>query len=317
MSRNERLALVNKDDPMPVAHQCRLLDLNRRAAYRPPRQVSDEDLALMRRIDVLHTEKPSRGARQIVAKLRLDGMATGRNRVRRLMRIMDIRGWEPKRQTSVKAPNHKVFPYLLGNMDIIEPNQVWCSDITYIHMRRGFMYLVAVMDWATRFVLSWRLSNSMGVGFCLDALDDALSGGATPGILNTDQGSQFTSDAFTGAVLASGARMSMDGAGRWRDNVMIERLWRSLKHEDLHGRDLADGLEAHEAISSWMAYYNDERPHSSLDGRTPRMAYEGIPLPPLKKPQDALCGITDLPDFFPLGSPFQKDSLLFGSSHPQ
>ena len=284
MSRHERLALVNKDDPMPVAQQCRLLDLSRRAAHRPPRQVSDEDLALMRRIDELHTEKPSRGARQIVSTLRLGGVATGRNRVRRLMRIMNIHAWAPKRMTSVKAPHHKVFPYLLRGLAITEPNQVWCSDITYIHLRRGFMYLVAVMDWATRFVLSWHLSNSMGVGFCLDALDDALSGGATPGILNTDQGSQFTSDAFTGAVLASGARVSMDGAGRWRDNVMIERLWRSLKHEDLHGRDLADGLEAHAAISSWLDYYNNDRPHAALAGRTPRMAYEGIPMPPIKGP---------------------------------
>ena len=187
MSCAGRVALVNKDDPLPVAHQCRLLDLIRRAAYRPPKQVSAEDLSLMRRIDVLHTDKPCRGTRQIVAALRLDGIAAGRNRVRRLMRIMDIHAWAPKRLTSVKAPNHKVFPYLLRGMSITDPNQVWCSDITYIHLRCGFMYLVAIMDWATRFVLSWRLSNGMGVGFYLDALDDALSGSVAPGILNTDK----------------------------------------------------------------------------------------------------------------------------------
>ena len=187
MSRAERLALVNKGDPMPVAHQCRLLGLSRRAAYRPASRMSGADLSLMRRIDELHTEKPSRGARQIIAKLRLDGIATGRKRVRRLMCVMGIRAWEPKPMTSAPAPGHKVFPCLLGGLDITEPNHVWCSDITYIPVRGGFLHLVAVMDWATRFVLSWRLSNSMGVGFCLDALHDALSGGATPRIFNTDQ----------------------------------------------------------------------------------------------------------------------------------
>ena len=238
----------------------------------------------MRRMDAMPAESPAMGARQFVAQLRLVGIAAGRNRVQRLMQAMGIRHVAPPPRTIVAAPHHKAYPYLLRDRAITEPNQAWCSDITYIPVRGGFLHLVAVMDWATRFVLSWRLSNSMGVGFCLDALDDALSGGATPGILNTDQGSQFTSDAFTGAVLASGARVSMDGAGRWRDNVMIERLWRSLKHEDLHGRDLADGLEAHAAISSWLDYYNNDRPHAALAGRTPRMAYEGIPMPPIKGP---------------------------------
>ena len=226
MSRSERVALLDRDDPLSLSRQCHLLDVSRMAAYRPiERTASEADLDLMRRMDAMHAESPAMGARQFVAQLRLDGIAAGRNRVRRLMQVMGIRHVAPPPKTSVAAPNHKVYPYLLSGMDVTEPNQVWCSDITYIPVRDGFLHLVAVMDWATRFVLSWRLSNSMGVGFCLDALDDAQSGGVAPDILNTDQGSQFTSRAFTEAVLASGARVSMNGRGRFLDNILIKRLW--------------------------------------------------------------------------------------------
>ena len=268
---------------MSVARQCRLLGIPRRAAYRcAVKRAPEADLALMRRIDELHTAHPFHGARQIAAALRLQGERTGRNRARRLMRIMAISAVAPKPRTSASATNHKVFPYLLRNVDVTAPNQAWCADITYIPVLGGFMYLVAVMDWATRFVLSWRLSNSMDAGFCLDALHDALSGGQAPGIFNTDQGSQFTSLAFTGAVQASGARVSMDGRGRWIDNRIIERLWRSLKYEAVYLRELEDGLDAHRVIGSWMAFYNDARPHSPLGGITPRMAREGRPMPMLK-----------------------------------
>ena len=230
----------------------------------------------MRRMDEIHLGRPFHGSRQMVRQLRREGFCAGRRKVRRLMRMMGLIAVAPKPATSVKAPSHKVFPYLLRGLEITEPNQVWCTDITYIPTRHGFLYLVAVMDWATRFVLSWRLSNSMDVGFCLDALADALRGGAAPGIFNTDQGVQFTSAAFTEAVQACGAQVSMDGKGRWVDNVMVERLWRSLKCEAVHLHELADGLEAHRVIGSWMAFYNDCRPHSSLEDRTPRMAYEGV-----------------------------------------
>ena len=274
------MAAVSRDLPMSIAKQCRLAGVSRMTAYRPAaKRTSDADLALMRRIDELHTAHPFYGARQITASLRLAGERTGRNRVRRLMRIMGVSAVAPKPRTSAGAPHPRVFPYLLRDVAVTEPDQAWCADITYIPMRRGFMYLVAVMDWATRFVLSWRLSNSMDAGFCLDALHDALSGGRTPGVFNTDQGSQFTSAAFTGAVQASGAQVSMDGRGRWIDNRLIERLWRSLKCEAVHLHALADGLEAHRVIGSWMAFYNDVRPHSSLGGVAPRMAYEGGAMP--------------------------------------
>ena len=303
MSRSERVALLDRDDPLSLSRQCRLLDVSRMAAYRPvERAVSRDDLDLMRRMDVLHAESPAMGARQFIRQLRLQGIAAGRNRVRRLMRIMGIRHVAPPPKTSVAAPGHKVHPYLLGGLDITEPNHAWCSDITYIPVRGGFLYLVAVMDWATRFVLSWRLSNSMGVGFCLDALHDALSGGATPRIFNTDQGSQFTSNAFTGAVLASGARMSMDGRGRCLDNAVIERLWGSLKREAVHLRELTDGLEAMRVIGLWMTRYNDRRGHSALAGLTPRMAYEGIPMPPLKAAHETVDTATEM-DY---GQPCQR-----------
>ena len=279
MSRERRLGMVSRDDPLSVARQCKLLGVCRRAVYRPAKSVRECDLALMRRMDELHTDRPIYGSRQMVAALQLEGVRTGRKRVRRLMRIMELVAVAPKPATSLAAPSHAVFPYLLRGMAITEPNLVWCADITYIPMRGGFMYLVAVMDWATRFVLSWRLSNCMDVRFCLDALDEALHGGVAPRILNTDQGAQFTGAGFTDAVQAAGARVSMDGMGRWRDNVVIERLWRSLKCEAVYLHDLSDGLAAHKVIGAWMRFYNEERPHSALGGRTPRMAYEGRPLP--------------------------------------
>ena len=198
------------------------------------------------------------------------------------MQKMGIAAVAPKPKTTVASAHHKVFPYLLRNLDVTAPNQVWCSDITYVPLREGFMYLAAVMDWASRFVRSWRLSNCVDVDFCLAALDAALSGGVAPGIFNTDQGTQFTSTAFTERVISAGARVSMDGRGRWLDNVFIERPWRSLKCEALYLHEPCNGSEAHRFIGDWMAFYNNVRPHSALGNNTPRMAYQGC-IPHLDK----------------------------------
>ena len=279
MSHAERRRLIERGGDMSIAHQCRILGISRRSAYAAPRPAPQKDLDLMRLIDELHTEDPTRGSRRMVGALSNDGIRVGRNRVVRLMRLMAIMAVAPKPLTSVKAKGHKVYPYRLRGLSITEANHVWCADITYIPMRGGFMYLVAVMDWATRFVLAWRLSNCMGVAFCLDALDEALCGGVAPRIFNTDQGSQFTSEAFTGAVLAGGAEMSMDGRGRWRDNVVIERFWRSLKQEAVYLHELRNGIEAHQAISDWIERHNRRRPHSALGYATPAMRYEGSAWP--------------------------------------
>ena len=272
LSRQERLKRIEKDGPLSIARQCRLLGLSRKAHYRPAPQTPERDLALMRLIDEKHLAHPVHGSRQMKRALELDGVRVGRRRVRRLMGAVAV---APKPATSAPAPGHKVHPYLLRGMAITEANQAWCADITYIPVRGGFMYLVAVMDWATRFVLSWRLSNCMETGFCLDALHEAPSGRSAPGIFNTDQGSQFTSAAFTGAVEASGARMSMDGRGRWLDNRFIERLWRSMKCEAVYLHDLESGIVAHRFIGDWFLHYNNARPHSALRGITPRMACDG------------------------------------------
>jgi putative transposase len=226
-------------------------------------------IATMRRIDELFTAWPFLGSRRMTAMLRVDGYTINRKRVRRLMRQMGIAALGPKPRTSKPAPGHKIFPYLLRGLVIERPNQVWCADITYIPIGRGFLYLVAVMDWASRAVLAWRLSNTMDVSFCLAALEEALARFGRPDIFNTDQGSQFTSLAFTGMLAAGGVRISMDGRGRWMDNVFIERLWRSLKHEEIYLKGYTDGREAKIGIASWIAFYNNRRPHQALGSRTP------------------------------------------------
>ena len=240
MSAPDRRALVDRDHGrLSIRRQCELLGVARSGVYRPPPTANDDDdLALMRRIDELFTAWPFLGSRRMTVMLRAQGHAINRKRVRRLMRHMGIAALGPKPRTSKGAPGHKIFPYLLRGMAIEQPNQVWCADITYIPIGRGFLYLVAVMDWASRAVLAWRLSNTMDVSFCLDALQEALGRFGRPEIFNTDQGSQFTSSAFTGALASAGVRISMDGRGRWMDNVFIERLWRSLKHEDIYPQRL-------------------------------------------------------------------------------
>ena len=270
--------MVGRAGKLSVARQCALLGLSRSSLYYEPKGESEENLALMRRIDELYMDCPFYGSRQMCRHLSREGRSVGRHRVRRLMRLMGLEAIYRKPRTSEPHPQHRVYPYLLGEVQVVAPNQAWCSDITYIPVRAGFLYLVAVMDWATRFVLSWRLSNTMDAALCVEALEEALACGAVPDIFNTDQGAQFTSLAFTGRVLACGAQCSMDGRGRCLDNVFIERLWRSLKYEAVYLRDLADGFEAQRVVDDWMRFYNHVRPHSSLGGRTPAEAYGGAVL---------------------------------------
>ena len=270
MSAPDRRALLDRDHAaLSIRLQCRLLGIARSTVYRPPRPANDDDLGLMRRIDELFTAWPFLGSRRMTAMLRAEGDLVNRKRVRRLMRRMGIAALGPKPRTSKPGPGHRIFPYLLRGLAIDRPNQVWCADITYIPIGRGFLYLVAVMDWASRAVLSWRLSNTMDVSFCVSALQEALARFGRPEIFNTDQGSQFTSAAFTGALMAAGVRISMDGRGRWMDNVFIERLWRSLKHEEVYLKGYADAGEAKAGIGSWIVFYNTRRPHQALGYCTP------------------------------------------------
>ena len=233
----------------------------------------------MRLIDEQFMETPYYGARQMARHLRREGYGVSRKRIGRLMRNMGLAAIYQKPNTSKPHPEHKVYPYLLRGMTINKPNQVWCTDITYIPMRRGFLYLVAIMDWASRKVLSWRLSNTLDANFCVDALEDAIEHYGTPEIFNTDQGSQFTSYAFTTALKDAGIRISMDGKGRWMDNVMIERLWRSLKYECVYLHAFETGSEVRQGLDRWINQYNERRPHSKLDDKTPDEAYWQKPRP--------------------------------------
>ena len=272
MSAPDRRALLDPDhDTLSMRRQCALLGVARSGVYRQRQRqpANDDDPALMRRLDELFTSWPFLGSRRMAAMLRAEGHSINRKRVQRLMRRMGIAALGPKPRTTKPAPGHKIFPYLLRGVAIDRPNQVWAADITYVPIGRGYLYLVAIMDWASRAVLAWRLSNSMDVAFCVSALEAALARFGKPDIFNTDQGSQFTSAAFTGVLLAAAIKVSMDGRGRWMDNVFIERLWRSLKHEDIYLKGYADGHEARAGIAAWMAFYNTRRPHQALGDRAP------------------------------------------------
>jgi putative transposase len=227
----------------------------------------------MRRIDELFLNYPFYGSRQMVRQLRREGVRVGRHRVRRLMRLMGLAAIYQAPRTSDPHPEHRIYPYLLRRLEINRANQVWCADITYIPVQRGFLYLVAIMDWATRHVLAWRLSNTMDAGFCVEALDEALARYGKPEIFTTDQGSQFTSFDVTGVLKGAEITISMDGRGRYMDNIFIERLWRSLKYEAIYLHELTDGFKAKRVIGDWIDFYNTERPHSALDARTPAEAY--------------------------------------------
>ena len=245
MSAPDRRGLLQRDhESLSIRRQCQLLSVARSSIYRPPRPANDNDVELMRRIDQLFTAWPFLGSRRMTAMLNGEGCRINRKRVQRLMRKMGIAALGPKPRTTKPAPGHKIFPYLLRHMVIDRPNQVWAADITYVPIGHGFLYLVAIIDWASRAVLAWRLSNTMDTSFCVSALEEALARFGRPEIFNTDQGSQFTSAAFTGTLAATGVRISMDGRGRWMDNVFIERLWRSLKHEDIYLKGYADGGKA-------------------------------------------------------------------------
>jgi putative transposase len=284
MNQVARLSLVDRAAAeFSVVAQCRLLKVARSSLYWCPAAVSDDDLRLMRRIDEQYLATPFYGARRMVAVLRRDGWTVNRKRVRRLMRIMRIEAIYQRPNTSRRHPDHVVYPYLLRGLVIDRPNQVWCTDITYVALARGFVYLVAVMDWFSRRVLSWRLSTGMDSGFCVEALQEALERHGPPRIFNSDQGVQFTSAAFTSVLTASGVRISMDGKGRYLDNIFIERLWRSLKYENIYIQAYASVPDARRGIGDWLSFYNDERLHQTLGYRTPREVFQA----------PATCGYVD------------------------
>lgn len=266
---------MERDHPqLSIRHQCKLLGISRSGWYYTPKSDSAENLQLMREIDEQYLKTPWYGSRQMARALRRKGYRVNRKRVRRLMRTMGLRSLAPGPNTSRKHPAHAVYPYLLRDRVIDAPNQVWCTDVTYIPMARGYLYLVAIMDWHTRHVLSWRLSTTQDVRFCLEALEEALERYGTPEIFNSDQGSQFTSKDWTQALKTHGIEISMDGKGCWIDNVFVERLWRSLKHECVYLNAFDTFRDAQAGIGAWMDYYNRERPHSSLGDLAPAEAYE-------------------------------------------
>jgi putative transposase len=245
-----------------------LLDISRSGLYYQPKGISEEDLTLMKLIDRQYLATPFYGARKIAAWLKSQGQRVNRKRARRLMRIMGLKAIYRRPRTSQPAAGHKIYPYLLSGLKITRPNQVWAADITYIPMARGFLYLVAIIDWYSRYVLSWRLSNTLDVGFCVEALEEALKKGR-PDIFNTDQGAQFTGEAFTGILKQHGVRISMDGKGSYHDNLFIERLWRSVKYEEVYLKAYQDGRDARIGLGNYFRFYNTERPHQALGYRTP------------------------------------------------
>jgi len=304
MSPPERRAMVDPDDPvLPIVAQCRLLKIARSTLYYRPAPVDPDDLAVMRQMDELYLASPFYGSRRMVAVLRREGLVINRKRVQRLMRVMGLEAIDQKPNTSQGHPDHKVYPYLLRGLTIDRPNQVWCADITYIPMAKGFVYLVAVgaadairhidplrgpMDWFSRRVLAWRLSITMEADFCVEAVQEAMANHGRPEIFNTDQGVQFTSAAFLDELETAGVRVSMDGKGRFLDNLLgayaafghgplkvIERLWRSLKYEEVFIKAYGSVLEARRGIGGWLSFYNDERPHQALGYRTPRAVFVG------------------------------------------
>ena len=265
--------MIDRDHALPVARQAKVLNLARSTVYYEPRPVSAEDLALMRRLDELHLDYPFAGARMLCLLLRRKGVSIGRRHVTTLMKRMGISAIYRRPNTSKPAPGHKVYPYLLRGLTIARPNQVWAMDLTFIPMRRGFVYLAAVVDVFSRRVLAHRVSITMETAFCVEALEEALAKHGRPEIFNTDQGSQFTSLDFTGVLLDANIAISMDGKGAWRDNVFVERLWRTVKYEEVYLRAYDSVPQARSSISRYLTFYNGRRPHSSLDGRTPDEAY--------------------------------------------
>jgi putative transposase len=265
--------MVNRQHPsLSVVGQCKLLGISRSGLYYQPAGIHEEDLTLMKLIDGQYLCTPFYGARRMALWLKKQGYAISRKRVQRLMRVIGLKAIYQRPRTSKPAPGHKIYPYLLSDIKVTRPNQVWAADITYIPMAHGFMYLLVIIDWYSRYVLSWRLSNTLDTSFCVDALDEALRKGK-PEIFNTDQGAQFTSEAFTGLLGKHGIRISMDGKGRYTDNLFIERLWRTVKYEEVYLKAYQDGRDARINLGNYFRFYNAERPHQALGYRTPAEVY--------------------------------------------
>ena len=266
--------MINKEVRLPITRQCKLLELSRSGVYYTPVPVSAKDLELMRQIDEIHLQYPFYGSRKIRNELWAKGYDDiGRDKVRHLMRRMGIEALYIKPRLSIGHPSHPIYPYLLRGIEITRPNHVWAADITYIPMARGFCYLVAVMDWASRMVLSWRVSNTLDSAFCVDALEEAITTYGCPDIFNTDQGSQFTSEAFTDVLCSHDISISMDGKGRWMDNVFIERLWKSVKYEDIYLKAYGSMKELKKGLTDYFQFYNEKRWHNTFDRKTPAMVY--------------------------------------------
>ena len=272
--------MIDRQHDLPITKQAEVLRISRGSVYFLPRPVPAADLAIMRRLDRLHLEFPFAGSRMLRGLLAAEGCKIGRRHVKTLMRRMGIEALYRRPRTTKPEPGHKIYPYLLRGVEITQPNQVWAMDITYIPMERGFVYLAVVLDWFSRRVLSWSVSITMEASFCVETLENALARHGKPDIFNTDQGSQFTGAAFTGVLIKNGIAISMDGKGAWRDNVFVERLWRSVKYEEVYLRAYDTATEARASIGRYLTFYNGRRPHSSLDGRTPDQAY--INPPPIR-----------------------------------
>jgi putative transposase len=271
--------MIDREHDLPITRQARALNVSRSSVYYLPRAVPEADLAIMRRLDRLHLEFPFAGSRMLKGLLAAEGSQIGRRHVKTLMRRMGIEALYRRPRTTKPEPGHKIYPYLLRGKEITLPNQVWAMDITYIPMARGYVYLAVVLDWASRRVLAWRVSITMEAAFCVETLQDALEKYGKPEIFNTDQGSQFTGAAFTGVLTDNGIAISMDGKGAWRDNVFVERLWRSVKYEEVYLKAYDSVGEARTSIGRYLDFYNRRRPHSSLDGTTPDRAYfEPLPI---------------------------------------
>ena len=274
--------MIDRGAALALSTQARLLGVARSTVYRAPRPVPASDLAIMRRIDALHLDYPFAGNRMMRSMLVNEGVVIGRTHLRTLMRRMGIEALYRRPRTSKPGPGHRIYPYLLRGVEVTRPNQVWAADITYIPMARGFVYLVVVLDWFSRRALSWRVSITMEADFCVEAVEEALARHGKPEIFNTDQGSQFTGEAFTGLLLRSGIAISMDGKGAWRDNVFVERLWRSVKYEEVYLKAYDNVPQARVSIGRYLDFYNSHRPHSRHDGRTPDQAwFTGLPPVPV------------------------------------
>lgn len=266
---------MDPEEPLSIRDQCELLGVARSSLYYESSPESEENLAIMRRLDELNLKHPVYGSRRLLKLLEREGVAVNRKRVMRLLQIMGIEAIHPRSRTSDPGLGHRIYPYMLKGLDINGPDQVWCSDITYIPLQQGFMYLVAVMDWWSRYVLAWEISNTLDSDFCIRAWERAMGAGRrVPEISNTDQGSQFTSEVFIEAVESAGTAVSMDGKGRWMDNRFIERLWRSVKYEDIYLKDYLDGLELGRGLNQWFKEYNQFRPHQALGYATPAEVYQ-------------------------------------------